>query len=56
MTDLTAAGLREFNKGIIEEFRSNGGKVGGPSKAPLCCCSPAPAPNPASAGSRRSPT
>ncbi|HPY24004.1 MAG: hypothetical protein QG655_3475 [Actinomycetota bacterium] len=30
MTDLTAAGLREFNKGIIEEFRSNGGKVGGP--------------------------
>lgn len=30
MTDLTAAGLRDFNKGIIAEFRANGGKVGGP--------------------------
>ena len=30
MTDLSAAGLRQFNDGIIKEFRSNGGKVGGP--------------------------
>lgn len=30
MTDLTAAGLADFNKGIIAEFRANGGKVGGP--------------------------
>ena len=30
MTDLSATGLRQFNDGIIKEFRSNGGKVGGP--------------------------
>jgi len=30
VTDLTAAGLADFNKGIIAEFRANGGKVGGP--------------------------
>jgi len=30
MTDLSAESLRDFNSAIIEEFRSNGGKVGGP--------------------------
>lgn len=28
--DVTAAGMRDFNMGIIAEFRVNGGKVGGP--------------------------
>jgi deazaflavin-dependent oxidoreductase (nitroreductase family) len=28
--DVTAEGMREFNKNIVEEFRANAGKVGGP--------------------------
>ena len=28
--DVTAEGMREFNKNIVAEFRANAGKVGGP--------------------------
>jgi deazaflavin-dependent oxidoreductase (nitroreductase family) len=30
MSTPDANAMREFNKGIVEEFRANGGKVGGP--------------------------
>ena len=34
------AALDEFNRGVVEEFRANGGKVGGPFEgaAPCSCC------------------
>ena len=45
--------LNDFNAAIVDEFRANGGKVGGPSKAARCCCCTPPGPSPASRGSRR---
>ena len=35
---LTVTQLSDYNRGVIEEFRSNGGKVGGRSRAPTCSC------------------
>jgi hypothetical protein len=31
--------VNEFNRGVIEDFRSNHGHPGGPFEgAPVCCC------------------
>ena len=30
--------MKEFNKNIVDEFRANGGKVGGPFEGGTCCC------------------
>ena len=37
--------MNDWNRAIIEEFRANGGKVGGPFEGGTLCSSPQPAPN-----------
>lgn len=56
-TELVAdvAALDNFNRNVVEEFRANGGKVGGPSRgARYCCCTPRE-PNRVSPGCHRWP-
>jgi hypothetical protein len=40
----------DFNGKVIAEFRANGGKVGGFSRAPRSCCCTTPGPRPAPNG------
>lgn len=50
-SDTTA--LDDFNRAIVDEFRANGGVVGGPSKERRCCCCTPWAPSRGSRGCRR---